>query len=295
MKFRYRWLVVALLAATMATWRGGAAEPPKAEGVAAQALRVPAGCKAAPGTAAEPYTKTGWATEVVHEKTGIEMVFIPAGEFLMGSPRTEKDRHVNEGPIHKVRLTQPFYMGKYEVTQGQWSAVMGNNPSHFKGSDRLPVEQVSWNDCRDFVSKLSGMGLATFLLPTEAQWEYACRAGTQGRYSFGDKDSDLLEYGWHEQNSDMRTHEVGTKRPNAWGLYDMHGNLWEWCQSRWQEPYSAQMEVDPVGEVRGICRVQRGGSWYNGPSACRSAIRVNNAPDTRSFFRGFRVVCIARS
>ncbi|MCD6405841.1 MAG: SUMF1/EgtB/PvdO family nonheme iron enzyme, partial [Planctomycetes bacterium] len=184
-------------------------------------MRVPAGFRASAGTQAEPYTNTGWAKEVVHVKTGIEMVFIPAGEFMMGSPSGESGRKSNEKQ-HRVMITKAFYLGKYEVTQGQWQKVMGSNPSWFKG-DRNPVECLSWNDCRKFVGK------AVLRLPTEAEWEYACRAGSNTRFSFSDSDSQLGSYAWYGGNSGSKTHPVGGKRPNGWGLYDMHGNVYEWC------------------------------------------------------------------
>ena len=155
----------------------------------------------------------------------LEMVLIPAGEFLMGSPDSDKEAYPFEKPQHRVRITKPFYLGKYLVTQEQWEAVMGNNPSRFKGP-KNPVEQVSWEDCQKFLGKLNakvGSGAGKFQLPSEAQWEFACRAGSKMRYCFGDDEKQLGEYAWYDANSGDKTHPVGEKKPNAWGLYDMHG------------------------------------------------------------------------
>ncbi len=224
----------------------------------------------------------------------LEMVLIPAGEFLMGSPDSDKHALPSEKPQHRVRITRPFYLGKYLVTQEQWEAVMGSNPSHFKGS-KNPVEQVSWEDCRGFVEKLSAKrGGGKFLLPTEAQWEYACRAGSTTRYCFGDEESGLGEYAWYAANSGITTHPVGGKKPNAWGLYDMHGNVWEWCQDWYDEGYYANSTTDdPTGPSGGSFRVLRGGCWNYPAWICRSAFRYWLVPGDRIFHLGFRVSRVA--
>lgn len=223
---------------------------------------------------------------------GVELKFalIPAGEFLMGSAGGESDRRSDEGPQHQVKLTQPFYMLTTEVTQQQYSQIMGTNPSKFKGTEN-PVETVSWNDAVEFCRKLSEKAERQISLPTEAQWEYACRAGTNTRFCFGEDDQLLGSYSWYQGNSNSQTHAVATKQPNAWGLYDMHGNVWEWC-SDWYDGnyYSSSPSVDPNGPSSGSSRVLRGGSWYANPVYCRSAYRSGIAPDNRDCSRGFRVV-----
>ena len=230
----------------------------------------------------------------------LEMVLIPAGEFLMGSPREDHDAFSNEEPQQRVRITRPFYLGKYPVTQEQWRVVMGDNPSDFKGP-KNPVEQVSWNDCQRFLRKLNAMsrpGGGVFQLPSEAQWEYACRAGSATRYCFGDNEPGLGEYAWYEANSGGQTHPVGGKKPNAWGLYDMLGNVWEWCADWYEAPYRTLCRDgyqtrwhpdDPAGPAEGSLRVLRGGSWRNPARGCRSANRDNARPGSRCGSLGFRV------
>ncbi|MBM4020502.1 MAG: formylglycine-generating enzyme family protein [Planctomycetes bacterium] len=246
-----------------------AASPAARSGPAARpgALRVPHGFRAKPGTVAEPYTRTGWARQIVHAATGIELVFIPAGRFLMGSPENEEKRSDNETQ-HEVILTRPFYMGAREVTQGQWQKVMGDNPSANKGSDTLPVEHVSWDDCQAFCQKAGG-GLR---LPTEAEWEYACRAGIQTPFNTGQTIStDQANYdGNYIYGSGAKgvfrraTVPVGGSRPNAWGLHDMHGNVWEWCAD-WSGAYPGASVTDPTGAPSGTTRVMRGGAWDRAP------------------------------
>jgi formylglycine-generating enzyme required for sulfatase activity len=253
-------------------------------------LRVPAGCRVAEGTVAEPYSKSRWAQEVVHAATGMAFRFIPPGTFTMGSPEGEEGRRDNEVQ-HRVTLTQGFYLGKYQVTQAQWEKTMGANPSNFKGPD-LPVETVSWDDCQAFLKKF-GTGAR---LPTEAEWEYACRAGTTTALNNGKKLTstegqcpNLDEVAWYDKNSGGKTHPVGQKQPNAWGLYDMHGNVWEWCAD-WYGAYPTGAATDPQGSQTGSFRVLRGGSWYYFAYNCRVAYRYFNRPALRNLHYGFRAV-----
>jgi formylglycine-generating enzyme required for sulfatase activity len=207
---------------------------------------------------------------------------IPAGKFTMG----EGDE------AHEVTLTKPFKMGVHEVTQAQYEQVMGVNPSHFKGAEN-PVEMVSWDDAVEFCRKLSELPAEkaagnVYRLPTEAQWEYACRAGTTTKFSFGDDESELGQYAWYDENSENTNHAVGGKQPNAWGLYDMHGNVWEWCQD-WYEVHPNAAVTDPTGPTSSGSRVIRGGGWSGPAEYCRSANRGGSMPSTRYGSSGFRV------
>jgi len=198
---------------------------------------------------------------------------IPAGTFLMGK----------QGNQHRVTLTKDFYMARYPVTQALWQVIMGNNPSHFKGENH-PVEQVSWKDAQEFITKLNERtGESRYRLPTEAEWEYVCRSGSSGTYCFGDDESLLGEYAWYRNNSDQKTHSVGEKKPNAWGLYDMHGNVWEWCQDCYKG-YSPGSVIDPVGPSLGTFRVIRGGGWSYDAGYCQSADRYRFVPGFRFRF-----------
>jgi len=198
---------------------------------------------------------------------------IPAGDFLMGSPNLSGDASGDEKPQHRVRITQPFYLGIYEVTQAEYECVMEFNPSGFKESGPLsPVEYVSWDDAAEFCRRLSEKEGMTYRLPTESEWEYACRAGSVTHYSFGDGDSALGEHAWYIGNSEAKTHAVGQKRPNAWGLWDMHGNVWEWCAD-WYGPYDKEIGDNPTGPSAGTGRVYRGGGWTDTAEYCRSARR----------------------
>jgi formylglycine-generating enzyme required for sulfatase activity len=222
---------------------------------------------------------------------GMEFVLIPAGSFTMGADKKWKDAFEEDAPQHRVRISKPFYLGTYEVTQAQWTAVMGNNPSKYKGLNN-PVEQVSWDDIHVFMQRLNQKeGHARYRLPTEAEWEYAARAGTESAYSFGDDARELGGYAWHDEGYDFgSTHPVGKKRPNPWGLYDMHGNVYEWVQDWYGERYySASPDTDPKGPSSGSYRVSRGGSWYAYAQNCRAAYRYGNSPGSRSYDVGFRL------
>jgi len=234
----------------------------------------------------------------------MEMVWIEPGSFWMGSPEIEPGRKIDE-IRHQVTLTQGYWMGKYEVTTAQWESLMGSeNDKPKKQKPDSPVEEVSWSDVQDFLEKLNKLEVKAnrlpegyrYLLPTEAQWEYACRAGTDSAYSFGDSADDLSDYAWYYDNSATgflfskrrHLHPVGKKSPNPWGLHDMHGNVYEWCHD-WYLGYEPDPAIDPAGPDNGAFRVLRGGSWYVGPEDCRSAIRRRHSPTYRVHSIGFRL------
>ncbi len=298
-------------------------------------LKAPPGFKAKPGTVAEP-GGTGWAKEIVHEKTGIEMVFIPAGEFMMGSPAGEAGRDGDEVQ-HRMRITKPFYMGKYHVTRGQFAAFVKDSnyktdaekegwsfaiegqkfgkvdgvswvKPGFDQTDAHPVVCVSHNDAAAFCGWIGAQSGSATRLPTESQWEYACRAGTRTAYQWGDNPDDgkgwcnaadqtvkaqfpnaTVFFNWAD--GFVFTSPVGSFKANAFGLYDMHGNAWEWCQD-WYGPYESAaggVVDDPQGPANGALRVLRGGSWLNTPRNCRSGNRLGSSPDLRCFDAGFRL------
>jgi len=225
----------------------------------------------------------------ITNSVSMEFVYIKPASFMMGSPSNEPGRDSDEVQ-HRVKLTKGFYMQKTEVTQGQWKAVMRNNPSNFKNcGDSCPVEKVSWNDVQEFITKLNRRGEGRYRLPTEAEWEYACRAGSTNRFYFGDDEGRLGEYAWYGKNSSSRSHPVARKKPNAWGLYDMHGNVWEWCQD-WYGDYPAGSIADPGGPDGGSGRVLRGGSWGHIPRDVRCANRRLGTPARRFRYIGFRLV-----
>ena len=223
----------------------------------------------------------------VKDGISIDMVKVEAGTFMMGATSEMKDPYSDEKPVHQVTLTNDYYMGKYEVTQALWQAVMGSNPSNFKG-DNLPVETVNWNDCQEFISKLNSLTGRKFRLPTEAEWEYAARGGKKSRgyqYSGSRKISDVA---WYEGNSRSKTHPVGRKQANELGIYDMSGNVWEWC-SDWYGSYSSSSQTNPMGSDSGAKRVRRGGSWCYIARICRSSYRYGDAPDCRGLYLGLRL------
>jgi formylglycine-generating enzyme required for sulfatase activity len=267
---------------------------------------------------AQFYTEDALA--LANGQTPLDMVYIPPGIFQMGSPEGELGRRETEAPQHLVTIAQPFFIGKYPVTQAQWRAVaelpqvereLNPDPAKFKGDNR-PVEQVSWHDAVEFCQRLEKATGRPYRLPTEAEWEYACRAGTTTSFHFGESiTTDLANYRGTDREIGGRTYsgaygdgphgeyreqttEVGSFPLNAFGLYDMHGNVWEWCQDQWHENYEGSTTDGSAwisSDERESRRVLRGGSWYSFPGNCRSADRGGDAPDDRFNFTGFRVVC----
>ena len=236
---------------------------------------------------------------------GMKLAWIPAGEFLMGSPNGDEPNYGNEQPRHRVRITRPFRLGVHEVTKGEWTDVMGTTPwkPHGKEGNRYPATYVNSEDAMEFCRKLTEKERAAgwlkvreaYRLLTEAEWEYACRAGSETRYHFGDGEGSLGEYAWYEKNAgeinERYAHSVGLKRPNAWGLFDMHGNVWELCSDWYGEKYYGKSpRADPLGPSKGTSHVSRGGSWLDMPHVCRSAHRIRFEPEPRFGLLGFRVV-----
>lgn len=247
---------------------------------------------------------------------GMKLRLIPAGEFLMGSPESDKDAIARtEMPQHQVRITKPFYLGKFEVTQGQWKAVMSSEPwirpqqegigyLHIKQGDDYPATHVTWDETVEFCRKLSEKEGKMYRLPTEAELEYACRSGTTTRFHFGngDNETELGEYAWYEGNAqkivdEAHAHTVGLKKSNAFGLYDMHGNVYEWCSDRFDRPedenapgyYAKSPTNDPQGPETGNARVSRSGSWQTSPGYCRAASKVIDIPSSHLLDLGFRI------
>ena len=290
-----------------------AAQVPKQQNQPTAVQQVPQ----KPDRQAQPQPGRQWTNSI-----GIKLVRIEAGEFLMGTTKDHVDQLMRllpgakrelcdrEQPAHSVRLSKAFYLGIHEVTQVQYQAVMGENPSNFKGSDDLPVGNVSWLDAVKFCNKLSEREKRTpfyqidgtevtlagghgFRLPTEAEWEYACRAKSTTLYPFGDDASKLGEHAWYSNNSQSNTHPVGKKLPNAWGVYDMLGNVWEWCADGYDAKYYASSPpADPPGVPGPPARVIRGGGYHDLTEVCRPADRDRGAPADRGIDVGFRVAAI---
>jgi formylglycine-generating enzyme required for sulfatase activity len=237
---------------------------------------------------------------------GMEFVLIPAGKFIMGAGENDKYAEENEKPAHQVTISKPFYLGKYEVTQAQWTEVMRSNPNNYKDRND-PVVKVSWNEAQKFINQLNqNEEHKRYRLPTEAEWEYAARAGSKTMYSFGNDAERLDEYAWYGGNSGGASHPVGQKKPNAWGLYDMHGNVYEWVQDLYEENYYRNSSsLDPHGPDSGspwvnpdemlnfkLHRMIRGGSWLGddvGMFICRSAHRLHLAAAGGGRNIGFRL------
>ena len=235
-----------------------------------------------------PIANSDNITIPVMDGISIDMVRVEAGTFTMGATAEMKDPWDDEKPTHRVTLTNDYYIGKYEVTQALWQTVMGNNPSWLKG-DNLPVVLVSWDDCQEFISKLNRITGKTFRLPTEAEWEYAARGGNKSRGYQYSGSNNLSDVAWYDDNSGNKTHAVGTKQPNELGIYDMSGNVWEWCQD-WYDEYNSSSQVNPTGANSGSDRVNRGGYRGNEPGRCRSSFRASTTPDSCSEGLGLRLV-----
>ena len=234
-----------------------------------------------------PVTNSENISIPVKDGISIDMVRVEAGTFTMGATPEMKDPFLWEKPAHQVTLTNDYYIGKYEVTQALWKAVMGKNPSNFKG-DNLPVEQVSWDDCQEFINKLNKITGKKFRLPTEAEWEYAARGGKKSRGYQYSGSNNLSDVAWYKDNSDSRIHTVGSKQANELGIYDMSGNVWEWCQDRWGY-YSSSSQTNPIGANSGSDRVRRGGYWGEYDD-CRLSCRFSTAPSSRFMNLGLRLI-----
>ncbi len=235
----------------------------------------------------------------INDSVFIELVQVPEGDFLMGSPEDEEERDKDEGPIHKVTISYPFYIGRYEVTQGQWQAVMGTNPAVFKFSSEHPVESASWNECREFIENLNKLGKGTFRFPSEAEWEYACRAGTTTPYYWGETMAlnGTSDYAWANSRSLAMTHPVGEKKPNPWGLYDIAGNVWEWCSDDYAPYPDTAVVVKKTASLNQFSqsdpdakKVFRGGSWFDFRESHRCANRHRHGVNKGYTAIGLRLV-----
>jgi formylglycine-generating enzyme required for sulfatase activity len=245
--------------------------------------------KPTPQKIPEPDLSEPLSAEKFSNSLDMHFVLIPAGTFMMGSG-IEQEGDEDEKPQHQVTLSSPLYVQTTPVTQGQWHQVMGENPSFFRecGED-CPVENVSWDEVQEFIEKLNRMeGTDQYRLPTESEWECACRAGSTGSFCFGDQEAELGKYAWYEKNSEKSTHPVGLLKANPWGLYDVHGNVYEWCQD-WYGQYPPGPVTDPEGPSSGEHRVLRGGSWNGDADDLRSAYRLRFSPGYRYNHVGFRV------
>lgn len=236
------------------------------------------------GYGEEPEPETPQGNTYTVNGVQFSMVAVEGGTFQMGSTDSEADD--DEKPVHQVRVSS-FAIGQTEVTQELWEAVMGSNPSNFQGS-KLPVEKVSWNDCQTFITKLNQLTGQQFRLPTEAEWEFAARGGNSSRgYKYSGSD-DIDAVAWYRSNSSIKTHEVATKTPNELGIYDMSGNVWEWCQD-WYGSYSSSAQTNPTGPATGSNRVYRGGCWGSNVGNCRVAYRINSPPTGTYYNLGLRL------
>ncbi len=261
-------------------------------------LLTTVGCDDSTNTEQAAEQPTEQAAKSITNTIGMHLQLIPAGTFTMGSPESEADREDDETQ-HPVTISKPFYMQTTEVTQEQWKALMGTEPwqgeRYVKEGPDYVATYVSWDDAVAYCKKLSEKESVTYRLPTEAEWEYACRAETKTTWSFGDDEASLGDYAWHDKNAydiDVRgAHQVGLKKPNAFGLYDMHGNVYEWCHDYFEEDYYKQSPAkDPTGPTSGSFRVFRGGSWDFYTRNARSAFRFGRVADFRFFNFGFRLV-----
>ena len=225
-------------------------------------------------------------TVAINDSVQIKFVCIPAGSYIMGSPQSESDRDGDEAPQQEVNIKQ-FFFGAHEITQRQWQAVMGENPSIFRDYPDNPVEMVTWNDCQEFIKKLNRLGIGSFRLPSEAEWEYACRAGTSTRFYWGDDPQlkQIYDYAVFNPISNAHTSPVGQRKPNPWGLYDISGNVWEWC-SDWRLPYDTEL----AQKKQPTEKIFRGGSWFDLPKSLRSANRHGHKPDEAYATIGLRLV-----
>jgi formylglycine-generating enzyme required for sulfatase activity len=281
-----------LLALALAT---GLAQSVRGEPVPASGDKIDVVAKApasvAPDHPAATPAPMKTATIDLGDGVKMEFVLIQPGSFVMGTDE-DNDPDSDASPRRRVTLTQPFYLGKYEVTQEQWEKVMGRNPSHFQGA-KQPVDTVSWNACQEFLAKLQKRTGRKFALPTEAQWEFACRAGTRTPWSFGDSDAAMGDYAWNRDNSGQTTHAVGEKQPNAWGLYDMHGNVAEWCADWYaKHTYSRGDATDPFGPSSGDSRIARGGAWGDDSGYLKCTYRNCSGPDNATDGIGLRCVML---